>query len=582
MRERDWVTAKFQSEPLKRSFRDLPDSFDANASLEPSLVLEDMLRNKPSILKVELYDTTLRDGNQGVGVNFSVNDKLKIARRLSEFGIDIIEGGWPSESNPSEVEFFKLYKEEGVDAAVSAIGATRKPNSNPRADRNLEALISIESDYVTLVGKSWRLHVEKILDTTLKENLHMITDSVEYLKEHGCKVIFDAEHFFDGFKDDPAYSVQTLKAAVDGGASTVVLCDTRGSSTPYEVYDVTRHITKTVSVPVGVHAHNDRGLATANSIFAVMAGAEHFQGTVNGIGERCGNANMIEFIGNLEFSLGYRTGLDLKRLRQLSEYVYEIANLTPNNYMPFVGKYAFAHKAGIHGHAVTKLPRAYEGIDPSLVGNSRNVTVSGQAGLTNIITKAQQLGYRLDKSDPKAKEFLMKIKRMDSSGYNLENANATLELLYARTLGERLDYFTMINWRAFVTGENGVLHSESTVKLKVKDESIISAGEGNGPVNAFDNALRKALETHYPELCRVRLVGYRVREIDVERGTAAAVRVFIEFEADGERWSTAGVSTNILKASEEALLDGYIYFLYKNKSGRVEARQHRSMKGSED
>jgi len=567
MRERDWVTVKFQDDPPKTSSRILSDCSSPNSSSEPSQILEEISRNRPSIMKVELYDTTLRDGNQCVGVNFSLNDKIKIARQLSEFGIGIIEGGWPGESNPSENEFFKLYRREGVTSAVSAIGATRKPNSNPRGDRNLEALISVESDYVTLVGKSWRLHVEKILDTTLKENLHMITESVEYLKDHGRKVIFDAEHFFDGFKDDPAYSVQTLKAAVDGGASTVVLCDTRGSSTPDEIYNITRYITKIVNIPVGIHAHNDRGLATANSIFAVMAGAEHFQGTVNGIGERCGNANIIEFIGNLEFSLGYRTGLDLKRLRQLSEYVYEIANLTPNSYMPFVGKHAFAHKAGIHGHAVARLPRAYESIDPSLVGNSRIVTVSGQAGLTNIISKAKQLGYRLGKSDPEAKELLVKIKRMDSSGYNLENANATLELLYARTFGERLDYFTLINWRAFVTGGENSLHSESTVKLKVRDKSIIAAGEGNGPVNAFDNALRKALETHYPELCRVKLVGYRVREIDVERGTAAAVRVFIEFEADGERWSTAGVSTNILKASEEALLDGYIYFLYKNKSG---------------
>ena len=567
MRERDWVTVKFQDDPPKTSSRILSDCSSPNSSSEPSQILEEISRNRHSIMKVELYDTTLRDGNQCVGVNFSLNDKIKIARQLSEFGIGIIEGGWPGESNPSENEFFKLYRREGVTSAVSAIGATRKPNSNPRGDRNLEALISVESDYVTLVGKSWRLHVEKILDTTLKENLHMITESVEYLKDHGRKVIFDAEHFFDGFKDDPAYSVQTLKAAVDGGASTVVLCDTRGSSTPDEIYNITRYITKIVNIPVGIHAHNDRGLATANSIFAVMAGAEHFQGTVNGIGERCGNANIIEFIGNLEFSLGYRTGLDLKRLRQLSEYVYEIANLTPNSYMPFVGKHAFAHKAGIHGHAVARLPRAYESIDPSLVGNSRIVTVSGQAGLTNIISKAKQLGYRLGKSDPEAKELLVKIKRMDSSGYNLENANATLELLYARTFGERLDYFTLINWRAFVTGGENSLHSESTVKLKVRDKSIIAAGEGNGPVNAFDNALRKALETHYPELCRVKLVGYRVREIDVERGTAAAVRVFIEFEADGERWSTAGVSTNILKASEEALLDGYIYFLYKNKSG---------------
>ncbi|MGQ9640040.1 MAG: citramalate synthase [Candidatus Bathyarchaeia archaeon] len=561
----DWVTIKFEVEPQEKLDGNSIDKPHSNVFSELSMVLEKISKRRPPIMKVELYDTTLRDGNQCVGVNFSVDDKLKVARLLSEFGIEIIEGGWPSESNPSEAEFFKRCRKEGVTAAVSAIGATRKAHTNIRRDRNLEALLSVESDYVTLVGKSWKLHVENILDTTLKENLRMITESVEYLKDHGCKVIFDAEHFFDGFKDDPAYSVHTLKAAIDGGASTVVLCDTRGGSTPDEVYEVTSYISKIIDIPIGIHAHNDRGLATANSIFAIMAGAEHFQGTVNGIGERCGNANIIEFIGNLEFSLGYRTGLDLKRLTQISEYVYDIANLTPNSYMPFVGKYAFAHKAGIHGHAVVRLARAYESIDPNLVGNTRSVTVSGQAGLTSVISKAQQLGYRLEKSDSRAKELLLKIKRMDSSGYNLENANATLELLYARTLGEKLDYFSLINWRAFVTGKDGDIHSESTVKLRIGGESIIMAGEGNGPVNAFDNALRRALETHYPKLSKVRLIGYRVREIDVERGTGAAVRVFIEFEADGERWSTAGVSTNILKASEEALLDGYIYFLYKHR-----------------
>ncbi len=564
------MATKFLTNPVGNPVKKTSKRAYSEPEVEnPSLVLERILAGKTQVEHVEFYDTTLRDGNQAVGVNFSVEDKLKISRRLSDFGVEIIEGGWPSAANPSEAEFFKRVKSERLDAALSVVGATRKPNCRPERDQNVEALVSVEADYATLVGKSWRFHVEKILDTTLEENLRMIADSTEYLKNHGYRVIFDAEHFFDGFKEDPKYAMQTLEAAAKAGASTMVLCDTRGSSIPSEVYEVTGYVSSSVDKPVGIHVHNDRGLATANSLSAVMAGAKHFQGTVNGIGERCGNANLIEFIANLEFSLGYKTGLDLTKLTQLSDYVYEIANLKRNNYIPFVGRYAFAHKAGIHGHAVLRLTRAYENIDPGLVGNARMIPVSSQAGLANITARAQELGFTLDRTDPKARSLLLKIKEMEAAGYNLENANATLHLLYARNLGERLDYFDLVNWRAFVTGENGGVRSESTVKLTVDGKSSITAEEGNGPVNAFDTALRRALEVHYPELSKVRLVGYRVREIDVERGTAAAVRVFTEFEGEGMSWSTVGVSTNILKASEEALIDGYIYFLYRTREGRT-------------
>ena len=571
-----WVATKFLTNLVgdlsgKRSGT-APSGSNAD---KPSLLLGKILAQKTGIEDVELYDTTLRDGNQGVGVNFSLEDKLKIARRLSDFEIEIIEGGWPSAANPAEAEFFKHLHREKLDVAVSVIGATRKPHSRPDRDQNLGAMLSVEADYATLVGKSWRLHVEKVLDTTLEENLRMITESIEYLRSHGCKVIFDAEHFFDGFKEDPEYALRTVEAAVSSGASVIVLCDTRGGSIPNETYLITRHVTKSISEPVGIHAHNDRGLATANSLSAVMAGARHFQGTVNGIGERCGNANLVEFIANLEFSLGHKTGLDLTRLTQLSDYVYEISNLNRNNYMPFVGRYAFAHKAGLHGHAVLRLPRAYESIDPALFGNTRMITVSSQAGLANIIARAQELGFKLEKSHPKARSLLQKIKEMEASGYNLENANATLSLIYARTLDENLAYFDLVNWRAFVTGEDGAVRAESTVKLMVDEETVITAGEGNGPVNAFDTALRKALQVYYPELTKVRLVGYRVREIDVEKGTAAAVRVFIEFEADEMRWSTVGVSTNVLKASEEALVDGYIYFLYRIARAKQRNRERR-------
>ncbi|MCW4042825.1 MAG: citramalate synthase [Candidatus Bathyarchaeota archaeon] len=525
-----------------------------------------IVKNHNQSKNIEFYDTTLRDGNQAVGINFSVEDKLKIARRLSDFGIDLIEGGWPSEANSSEIEFFRNLKNEKLGVPISAIGATRKPNSRTEKDQNLIDLLSVNTDYTTIVGKSWKLHVEKVLETTEKENLGMITESVKHLRDKGRKVIYDAEHFFDGYKEDKEYALRTLEKAAESGAKTVVLCDTRGNSLPSEVFEVTRNVKDRIKESIGIHAHNDKGLALANSLFAIMAGANHFQGTVNGIGERCGNANLIEFIANLELSLGYKTGLDLTKLTRLSDYVFEIANLNRNNYMPFVGRYAFAHKAGLHGHAVLKFPKAYESIDPSLVGNARMISISSQAGLANIVSRAKDYGFQLDRSDQKAKNLLWKIKEMEAKGYNFENANATLHLLYAKNLGDDLNYFDLVNWRAFVTGESGNVHAECSVKLMVNQETLITAGEGNGPVNAFDVALKKALQVYYPELTKVRLIGYRVREIDVEKGTAAIVRVFIEFEAEGIRWSTVGVSPNVLKASEEALVDGYVYFLYRRGS----------------
>lgn len=525
-----------------------------------------IVKNHNQSKNIEFYDTTLRDGNQAVGINFSVEDKLKIARRLSDFGIDLIEGGWPSEANSSEIEFFRNLKNEKLGVPISAIGATRKPNSRTEKDQNLIDLLSVNTDYTTIVGKSWKLHVEKVLETTEKENLGMITESVKHLRDKGRKVIYDAEHFFDGYKEDKEYALRTLEKAAESGAKTVVLCDTRGNSLPSEVFEVTRNVKDRIKESIGIHAHNDKGLALANSLFAIMAGANHFQGTVNGIGERCGNANLIEFVANLELSLGYKTGLDLTKLTRLSDYVFEIANLNRNNYMPFVGRYAFAHKAGLHGHAVLKFPKAYESIDPSLVGNARMISISSQAGLANIVSRAKEYGFQLDRSDQKAKNLLWKIKEMEAKGYNFENANATLHLLYAKNLGDDLNYFDLVNWRAFVTGESGNVRAECSVKLMVNQETLITAGEGNGPVNAFDVALKKALQVYYPELTKVRLIGYRVREIDVEKGTAAVVRVFIEFEAEGIRWSTVGVSPNVLKASEEALVDGYVYFLYRRGS----------------
>jgi 2-isopropylmalate synthase len=522
---------------------------------------ENSLNEAPA--QIELYDTTLRDGNQAVEVNFSVNDKLKIARKLSGFGIHYIEGGWPNLTNKAEIEFFKKVKKEKLKSKITAFGMTIKPNTEPEEDENLNLLIKVEPDLITLMGKAWSFHVAKVLNTTFEENLRMISKSIRYLRSYGYEVIFDAEHFYDGFKEDENYALKVLKTAFEAGASKLVLCDTRGASLPKEVYEATRNVKEEVKAELGVHAHNDRGLATANSLFAIEAGAIQIQGTINGLGERCGNADLIEIIGNLELSYGVKTGVALQKLTETSNYVYEIANVPRDNYQPFVGKFAFTHKGGIHGDAVMKYPESYEAFDPFKVGNKREITVSSQAGLSNLIFKAQEFGFNLTKDSPEAKIILSKIKSMESMGYHFENAEASLALLFARELRVNLNYFNLAGWRAFVLNQNNSISAESIVKLKVGDNLVIAAAEGNGPVNAFDIALRKALKKQHPEISNVSLIGYRVKEIGVEKGTAAAVQVFIEFKANDERWSTIGVSSNILKASEEALVDGYIYYLYK-------------------
>ncbi|MEM2995914.1 MAG: citramalate synthase [Candidatus Bathyarchaeia archaeon] len=524
---------------------------------------------KPSLIeKVEIYDTTLRDGNQAVGVNFSKSDKLKIAKRLDEIGVSSIEGGWPNVTNSSEIEFFREIKREDLKAEIVAFGRTRKPRVSPEEDEDLRILLEAEPDSIIIMGKSWPLHVFRVLETSLDENLRMIQDTVKYLVENGYKPMFDAEHFFDGFKEDKGYALKVLEAAAGAGASKLVLCDTRGASSPLEIYTITREVSRAFNLPIGIHAHNDRGLATANTLFAVLGGASQIQGTINGIGERCGNADLIEVVPNLEFTLDVRTGIDLKKLTQISDYIYEIANIPKDNYKPFVGRFAFSHKGGIHGHAVLKCPTAYEGLDPAIVGNVRNITVSSQAGISNLIAKAGEFGFKLEKGAAETRRILLKIKELEGKGYNFENANASLHLLIAEELGEDLNFFNLVNWRAYVLCDDGRVSAESTVKLRLGDKSLITGAEGNGPVNAFDKALRKALRRQYPELSKVRLVGYRVRELDVEEGTAAAVRVFAEFKAGDLRWSTIGVSSNILKASEEALIDGYRYYLYLEKVRR--------------
>ncbi len=535
------------------------------ASIKQSSIEQTFPTSIPQERKIEFYDTTLRDGNQALGVNFSLDDKIKISRRLDEIGVRYVEGGWPNITNMAEIEYFRRIPKEKLSLKVAAFGRTRKARLKLEEDGDLKILVDCKPDIITVMGKSWRLHVEKVLGTTLQENRNMVSETIKYLKDFGYTVFFDAEHFFDGFKDDHPYTESVIKSASEAGASAIILCDTRGASTPLEIYEITKSIKAMTRLPVGIHAHNDRGFATANSIFAVLAGAEHVQGTINGVGERCGNADLIEIIGNLELSLHHSTGIKISKLCQISDYVYEIANLHPNLYKPFVGKFAFAHKGGIHAHAVLKLPQAYEGFDPEIVGNQRAIAVSSQSGISNVIAKGREFGFTLADKSFDAKRILKKIKEREAQGYHYENAAASLNLLYAQELGVNLSYFNLINWRAHVLWQGDQLSSESSVKINIEDESLITAAEGNGPVNAFDIALKKALKSQYPELSKVELVGYRVRETIGEMGTAAVVQVFVEFQANGERWSTIGVSPNILKASEEALTDGYTYYLYRKK-----------------
>lgn len=517
--------------------------------------------------EVLIYDTTLRDGNQAVDVNLSVRDKLIFSRKLDEFGVAMIEGGWPNPTNPAEREYFEKAMKLGLRSEIAAFGMTRKAGLKAEEDSILNYLADTPCHIYTLFGKSWSLHVRKVLNTTLDENLEMISDTVSFLKKRGKSVVYDAEHFYDGFKDDEEYALQTLEAAEEAGADWIVLCDTRGASTPFDIYEITKRVSETIKVPLGIHAHNDIGMGVANSISAVKAGATMVQGTINGIGERCGNADLIEVIGVLEFRMNVKTGVKVSKLTEISQYLYELATIDENPRQPFVGRYAFSHKGGVHGHAVLKTTEAYEFIDPSIVGNQRALIVSSQAGTASLAAKAVEFGFQLSKRDPRTLSILKKVKEMEAEGYVFENADASLYLLIARMLLEPIKFFEIEHWTTIVVEGGDRQVCESVVKLRVGDAEIISSAEGNGPVNAFDKALKKAIITKYPELKDVYLRGYRVRELDTESGTAAKVRVFIEFEKGDEHWSTVGVSSNILNASKEALVDGYLYYLLKSYRG---------------
>ncbi|MDE5412069.1 citramalate synthase [Alkalihalobacterium chitinilyticum] len=517
---------------------------------------------------VFLYDTTLRDGTQGEGVSLSVDDKLKIAKKLDELGLHYIEGGWPG-SNPKDMNFFKKVKDlELKNAKVTAFGSTRRMGVTADQDQNLQRILESGVRSVAIFGKTWDFQVTHALQTTLEENLDMIYDSVKFLKENGLEVIFDAEHFFDGYKRNADYAIQAIKKAEAAGADCVALCDTNGGSLPHEVMEIVQHVVQELSIQVGIHCHNDGEVAVANTIAAVQAGATHVQGTINGYGERCGNVNLISVIPNLQLKMGYSCiePHQLVNLTSVSKYVHEIANQIPPSNQPFVGKSAFAHKGGMHVSAVLKHPETYEHIEPEAIGNKRRVLVSELSGQSNVLFKAKEWNLDLDKNNPATKQIIEQIKELELNGYQYEAAEASFELVVKKGLGEHLEFFKLDHFKIFI--ENNADQSfttEAVVKLVVNDQEVLTAAEGNGPVNALDHALRKALEQFYPCINKMYLSDYKVRVLDETDATASRVRVLIESSDGTEKWSTIGVSGNIIKASWYALVDSVHYFLLKQE-----------------
>lgn len=530
---------------------------------------------------IEILDTTLRDGAQAEGISFSLEDKLRIAQRLDALGVRYIEGGWPG-SNPKDARFFERAGSLALNqATIVAFGATRRAGILPADDANLAALLAAGTPAVSLFGKSWPLHVERILETSLAENLEMIEGSIRYLRAAGRQVIYDAEHFFDGYAADPAYALETLRAALAGGAQCLVLCDTNGGSLPGQVAEVVGRVQATFpEAQLGIHAHNDGGLAVANTLAAVEAGAVHVQGTINGYGERCGNADLTSVIPNLQLKMGRAvvTPEQLAGLSETARLVSELANLKPNPHAPYVGRSAFAHKGGVHVAAVLKAAESYQHIDPSLVGGKQRLLVSELSGKGNIIGKAAELCPELETGSERAREILREVKELEARGYQFEGAEGSFELLLRRAQPDYRPPFELLDFTVLVEKRQGIgIVVEATVKARVGGEVMHTAAVGNGPVNALDLAIRKAILPFYPELDRVQLVDYKVRILDEQRATAAQTRVLIE-ASDGERtWNTVGSSTNIIEASFQALVDSLELPLVRaNGNGRKERERKES------
>ncbi|HEY2774197.1 MAG TPA: citramalate synthase [Candidatus Binatia bacterium] len=528
---------------------------------------------------IEIYDTTLRDGTQGEGVSFTVRDKIAVALRLDDFGVAVIEGGWPG-SNPRDAAFFdEIRREKLRHARIAAFGSTMRPGKAPSADANLKALLDAKTPVVTIVAKTWDLHVHEDLRIELDANLELITRTIEYLKKRVDRVILDAEHFFDGFAANRPYAISCLRAAADAGADLLCLCDTRGGSLPGDVAAATLEA-GSIGVPLGIHCHNDSGLAVANSLAAVEAGAVQVQGTVNGFGERCGNASLCTLVPNLQLKMGYRcvSSAQLARLSDLSRLCAELANVQLEPRLPYVGRSAFAHKGGLHVAAVRKNAVTYEHIDPALVGNHQRVLISDLAGRSNVMHKAEQFGIDVAGRHDELASLLSHLKELEHSGFQFEGADASLELLMRRNLHPFRRFFRLIGFRVTdeKRSEDGRTWCEATVMIEAPDGAVEhTAAEGNGPVNALDRALRKALTKFYPSIEKVQLHDYKVRVLDGTSGTESRVRVLIE-SGDGEkRWGSVGVSHNVVEASWQALVDSLVYHLVREEE-KLSRRTSRS------
>jgi 2-isopropylmalate synthase len=532
--------------------------------------------------QIWLYDTTLRDGSQGEGIALSLLDKLKIARQLDNMGIPFIEGGWPG-ANPKDVQFFwKLQEEPLKQAEIVAFCSTRRPRHGVEDDPMLKPILAAGTRWVTIFGKSWDLHVTEGLKTSLEENLAMIKDTIEYLRSQGRRVAYDAEHWFDGYKFNPEYALLTLKTALAAGAEWLVLCDTNGGTLPHEIAQVVSEVSAAISgkndtssVKLGIHTHNDGGTAVANAIAAVMAGTTMVQGTINGYGERCGNADLCTLIPNLQLKLGYSC-LEPTKLTQLtttSRVIGEIVNIAPDNNAPFVGRSAFAHKAGVHVAAVEKNSLTYEHISPSSIGNQRRIVISEQSGLSNVLHYAEKFGINLNKQDPTCREILAKLKTLENEGYQFEAAEASFELLMRSALKKRKQMFQLKGFQVHCDihqeEDNPSTKALATIKVRVGEKDLLEVAEGNGPVAALDGALRKALVKFYPEIAKFYLADYKVRILDSAAGTAAKTRVSIESSNGVESWTTAGVSTNILDASYQAVVEGIEYGLLLESTSKT-------------
>lgn len=523
-------------------------------------------------MKVEFYDTTLRDGAQSEDIAFSLTDKLRITEKLDEFGIHFIEGGWPG-SNPKDLQYFRDVKKLPLkNSKIVAFSSTMKPHSRPDEDEVIRAVLEAETEFVTIVGKSWDLHVADALKVSLDTNLRMIDRTITFLKRHGKTIFFDAEHFFDGFKRNRVYAIKVVEVSVESGADVVVLCDTNGGSMPFEIDEIVSEVRSLTTVKLGIHTHNDTENAVANTLMAVKAGCEHVQGTINGYGERCGNANLCSIIPNVILKMG-RQGIPedrLVHLRELSLFVDEMANFLPDKHRPFVGDSAFAHKGGIHVSAIRRNPETYEHIRPEMVGNTQRVLISDLSGESSILYKAREFNIDIEKNKKLVREVVKKVKDLEMYGYQFEGAEGSLELLIKRALGIHKKYFDLIGFRIMVEKkERNHPVSEATILVKVGDTMEHTAALGTGPVNALDNALRKALHKFYPKLKEMNLVDYKVRVLSTKDGTQAATRVLIE-SSDGKRtWGTVGVSENIIEASWQALVDGIDYkLLIEEEKGR--------------